>query len=101
MEVGAEVRTDGQERGRCEAMAKFMDVHHGMKGITAEQLRAAHQADLDIESDERVHFERAWADPESGTVYCLSEAPSAEAVQRIHERTGHKADEVHPVPLTV
>jgi hypothetical protein len=82
-------------------MAQFMDVHHGMKGITAEQLRAAHNADLAIEEDERVHFQQAWADPESGVVYCLSEAPSAEAVQRIHERAGHKADEVHPVPLTV
>ncbi|MFE9021971.1 SCO4226 family nickel-binding protein [Streptomyces sp. NPDC007808] len=82
-------------------MALYMDVHHGMKGITAEQLREAHNADLAIEEDERVHFQRAWADPESGVVYCLSEAPSAEAVQRIHERAGHKADEVHPVPLTV
>jgi hypothetical protein len=82
-------------------MAKFMDVHHGMKGITAEQLRQAHNADLAIEKDEAVHFEQAWADPESGTVYCLSEAPSAEAVQRIHERSGHKADEIVPVPLAV
>ncbi|MPY61507.1 SCO4226 family nickel-binding protein [Streptomyces spongiae] len=82
-------------------MTRFMDVHHDMKGITAEQLREAHQADLAIEKDEGVHFEKAWADPESGTVYCLSEAPSAEAVLRIHERTGNKADEIHPVPLTV
>ncbi|GAA3864124.1 SCO4226 family nickel-binding protein [Streptomyces lacrimifluminis] len=82
-------------------MPQFMDVHHGMEGITADQLNQAHQADLDIEKDEGVHFEKAWADPASGTVYCLSEAPSAEAVQRIHERAGHKADEIHPVPLTV
>ncbi len=82
-------------------MAKFMDVHHSMKGITAEQLREAHNADLAIEGDEHVHFEAAWADPESGLVYCLSEAPSAEAIQRIHERAGHKADEIHPVPLSV
>ncbi|WP_217211160.1 SCO4226 family nickel-binding protein [Streptomyces sp. AC550_RSS872] len=82
-------------------MAQFMDVHRNMKGITADQLREAHNADLAIEKDERVHFERAWADPESGLVYCLSEAPSAEAVQRIHERAGHKADEVHPVPLSI
>ncbi|MEU6914814.1 SCO4226 family nickel-binding protein [Streptomyces olindensis] len=82
-------------------MAKFMDVHHSMKGITEDQLREAHNADLAIEKEEQVHFERAWADPESGVVYCLSEAPSAEAVQRIHERAGHKADEIHPVPLTV
>ncbi|MCX4524335.1 MULTISPECIES: SCO4226 family nickel-binding protein [unclassified Streptomyces] len=82
-------------------MTKFMDVHHGMHGITADQLLAAHNADLAIEGDEKVHFERAWADPESGMVYCLSEAPSAEAVQRIHERTGHPASEIHPVPLMV
>ncbi|MFD7434673.1 SCO4226 family nickel-binding protein [Streptomyces sp. NPDC059861] len=81
-------------------MAQFMDVHRGMRGITADQLHEAHQADLAIENEEGVHFKQAWADPDSGIVYCLSEAPSAEAVQRIHERAGHKADEVHAVPLT-
>jgi hypothetical protein len=82
-------------------MSKFMDVHHGMVGITAEQLMAAHQADLAIEAEEGVHFEKAWADPEAGVVYCLSEAPSADAVQRVHKRAGHMADEVHPVPMSV
>ncbi|MFH8384014.1 SCO4226 family nickel-binding protein [Kitasatospora sp. NPDC018058] len=81
-------------------MAKFMDTHHGMKGITAEQLKAAHAADLAIEGEEGVHFEHAWADPDSGTVYCLSEAPTKEAVLRVHDRTGHPADEIHPVPLS-
>lgn len=82
-------------------MSRFMDVHHGMQGITADQLKQAHLADLAIEKEEGVHFERAWADPQAGIVYCLSEAPSAEAVQRIHTRTGHEADEIHEVPLTV
>ncbi|MEV7023850.1 SCO4226 family nickel-binding protein [Kitasatospora sp. NPDC093558] len=80
---------------------KFMDVHHGMAGITGEQLKAAHEADMAVQGDEGVQFERAWADPESGTVYCLSDAPSKEAVQRVHTRTGHPADEIHPVPLSV
>ncbi|MFF9866169.1 MULTISPECIES: SCO4226 family nickel-binding protein [unclassified Streptomyces] len=82
-------------------MATFMDVHRGMNGITSEQLRQAHEADLAIEKEEGVHFEKAWADPASGTVYCLSTGPSADAVQRIHERTGHAADEIHEVPLSV
>ncbi|MCF6522950.1 SCO4226 family nickel-binding protein [Streptomyces sp. JJ36] len=82
-------------------MTTFMDVHHGMTGITKEQLRQAHAADTAIEAEEDVHFQRAWADPASGTVFCLSEAPSAEAVQRIHERTGHPADVIHEVPLSV
>jgi hypothetical protein len=82
-------------------MPEFMDVHHNMVGITAEDLKAAHDADLAIQGDENVVFKQAWADPQSGVAYCLSEAPSAEAVQRIHERAGHPADEIHPVPLVV
>lgn len=82
-------------------MPQFMDVHSNMKGITREDLKAAHDADLAIQGEENVVFKSAWADPEAGVVYCLSEAPSADAVRRIHERTGHPADEVHPVPLAV
>ncbi|MBW9092101.1 SCO4226 family nickel-binding protein [Microbacterium jejuense] len=82
-------------------MPEFMDVHHGMVGITADALKAAHDADLAIQGEEEVTFKTAWADPETGVVFCLSEAPSKEAVMRIHERTGHPADEVHEVPLVV
>lgn len=80
-------------------MAEFMDVHRGMDGITREALREAHQADLDIQGEEGVDFKHAWADPGSGMVFCLSEAPSAEAVKKIHERAGHPTDEVYEVPV--
>jgi hypothetical protein len=76
-----------------------MDVHDGMEGITSEALAAAHQADLDIQADEGVNFKQAWADPASGKVFCLSDAPSADAVKRIHERAGHPTDQVYPVPV--
>ncbi|MFO7690611.1 MAG: SCO4226 family nickel-binding protein [Cryobacterium sp.] len=82
-------------------MPQFMDVHHNMVGLTEEDLKAAHDADLAIQDDERVVFKQAWADPESGVVYCLSEGPSKEAVMRIHERAGHPADEIHAVPIVV
>ncbi|MFG2956004.1 SCO4226 family nickel-binding protein [Streptomyces sp. NPDC048291] len=82
-------------------MPQYMDVHHGMKGITADQLKEAHDADLAVEKEEGVHFVHAWADPGSGKVYCLSEAPSAEAVKRVHERAGHPADEIHQVQLSI
>ena len=82
-------------------MPEFMDVHKGMVGITAEALLEAHNADLAIQGEEGVDFKQAWADPESGVVYCLSEADSADAVQRIHVRAGHPYDENHPVPLKV
>lgn len=81
-------------------MPQFMDVHTGMVGVTSEQLAAAHQADLNIQGEEGVDFKQAWADPATGHVYCLSEAPTAEAVQRIHERAGHPADEVHLITVT-
>ncbi|NSC25233.1 SCO4226 family nickel-binding protein [Streptomyces albus subsp. chlorinus] len=81
-------------------MTQFMDVHRGMVGITPEQFMEAHRADEAIEAEEGVHFQHAWADPESGTVYCLSEGPSAEAVLRIHERAGHPAQEIHPLPIS-
>ncbi len=80
-------------------MPEFMDVHHGMTGITTEQLGEAHQADLDIQDGEGVNFKHAWADPSSGLVWCLSEGPDADAVRRVHERAGHPAVEVYPVPV--
>ena len=64
-------------------MPEFMDVHTSMKGVTSEGLLEAHNADLAIQDDEGVNFKHAWADPESGMVFCLSEGPNAEAVQRI------------------
>jgi hypothetical protein len=80
-------------------MPEYMDVHRGMEGITPDGLMEAHRADLAIQADENVDFKHAWADPETGLVWCLSEAPSKEAVLKIHERAGHPADEVYPVPV--
>ena len=82
-------------------MPHFMDVHTEMKGITQKQLEEAHLADAKIEKGENVHFIKAWADPKSGRVFCLSEAPNRDAVQRVHERAGHKATEIYEVPLSV
>jgi hypothetical protein len=82
-------------------MARFMDVHSEMKGITREQLLEAHNRDLALEGAEKVHFIEAWADPKSGKVFCLAEGPSEEAVRRVHERAGHPAQEIYPVSLNV
>ena len=82
-------------------MTKFMDVHSGFVGVTAAQLKEAHERDLAIEEDEGVHFERAWLDPETGKVFCLSSGPSREAVLRIHERAGHPTSEVYELAVEV
>jgi hypothetical protein len=82
-------------------MATFMDVHDGFVGVTRDQLSDAHDADAAIESEEGVHIERAWLDPVSGKVFCLSTGPSKEALMRIHERAGHPTDQVYEVSIEV
>ena len=82
-------------------MAKFIDIHTGMKGVTKQQLAQAHQKDTDLEDAEGVQFLHAWADPQSGKVFCLSEAPNKEAVLRVHRKAGHAADEIYEVPIEV
>ncbi len=80
---------------------KFMDVHDGFFGVSAEELAAAHAADLAIEGDEEVHFEHAWLDPVAGKVFCLATGPSREAVMRIHERAGHPTPQVYELTVEV
>ena len=86
---------------REKIMAMFMDVHEGFVGATKDDLQAAHDADLAIEAEEGVHFEKAWLDPVSGKAFCLSTGPSKEAIQRVHERAGHAVTEVYEVPISV
>jgi hypothetical protein len=82
-------------------MARFMDVHTGRKGLTEDQLMQEHRKDLEIQSTEQVRFVQAWADPVSGKIFCLSEGPSKDAVRRVHEKAGHRTDEIYEIPLTV
>jgi hypothetical protein len=82
-------------------MASYMDVHSGFFGVTADQLKEAHQADLDIEKDEGVHFAHAWLDPDAGKVFCLATGPSRESVLRIHERAGHPTPEIYELTVEV
>ncbi len=82
-------------------VSKFMDVHSGFFGVTAQQLAEAHQRDLDIEKAEGVHYEHAWLDPEAGKVFCLATGPSKEAVMRVHEQAGHPTPDVYEIPIEV
>lgn len=82
-------------------MARFIDIHTGMTGIDKDGLMAAHQLDLDAQNDEGVQFLHAWADPTTGKVFCLSEGPDRDAVQRVHEKAGHAADEIYEVSIDI
>ena len=92
----------GDQLANQEArVTRFMDVHSGFFGVTAQQLAEAHQRDVDIQAEEGVTFERAWLDPELGKVFCLASGPSKEAVMRIHDRAGHPTAEVYELPTEV
>lgn len=82
-------------------MPKFMDLHDGFVGVTEDQLAQAHQLDLDLEAEEGVHFEKAWLDPATGKVFCLSTGPDKESVQRVHERAGHPTDQVYELSIEI
>jgi len=72
-----------------------MDIHHKIEGLTADAVTAAHHADLEAQARFGVRFVRYWYDEKSGKVFCLSEAPSADAVLQVHRAAhGLVADEV-------
>jgi hypothetical protein len=76
-------------------MPLFMDIHHKVEGLTADAVAAAHQQDLAVQARYGVRFIRYWYDERTGKVFCLSEAPSPEAVAEVHRHAhGLLADEV-------
>ena len=82
-------------------MAKLMDVHSGFVGVTAEQLKEAHERDLATQGEDSVNYERAWMDPVSGKVFCLATGPDRDAVMRVHQRAGHPTPEVYELLVEV
>jgi len=63
----------------------FMDVHELGRGkVTAKDVAGAHQKDLAAESNYGVEYKAYWVDEKQGKIYCLAEAPSAEAAVAVH-----------------
>ena len=79
-------------------MALFMDTHEIEGGVSAADVAAAHQADLATQGRHGVDYLRYWVDEEAGKIFCLVEAPSAEAAHTVHrEAHGLVADEIYSV----
>lgn len=77
----------------------FMDLHQRLpEGITAKDIVGAHRADLEIQQRYGVKYLRYWIDEEAGKVFCLVDAPSAEAAALVHrEAHGLLADRIYQV----
>jgi hypothetical protein len=79
-------------------MALFMDTHNIEGGVSAADVAAAHEADLATQRPHGVDYLRYWVDEEAGKIFCLVEAPSADAAHAVHrEAHGLVADEIYSV----
>ena len=79
-------------------MALFMDAHTIEGGVSAADVAAAHQADLATQGAHGVDYQRYWVDEAAGKIFCLVEAPHAEAAHTVHrEAHGLVADEIYSV----
>lgn len=78
-------------------MPLFMDVHQKLpEGATAEDVAGAHEADLRVQDRFGVNYVNYWVDEKGGKVFCLVEAPDAEAAAACHrEAHGLIADEIY------
>jgi hypothetical protein len=76
----------------------YMDVHQKVDGLTAEAVAGAHQKDLEVQDKHGVNYLKYWFDEGSGKVFCLVDAPSAEAAVAVHrEAHGLLADDITEV----
>ena len=79
-------------------MALFMDTHTLEGGVSVADVAAAHEADLATQGAHGVDYLRYWVDEEAGKIFCLVEAPDAEAAHAVHrEAHGLVADEIYSV----
>ena len=79
-------------------MPLFMDVHTLEGAVSAEDVAAAHQKDLEVQGKHGVDYKSYWVDEKAGKIFCLCEAPSAEAAHAVHrEAHGLVAAEIYEV----
>jgi len=83
-------------------MPLFLD-RHDVPGATAEDIAAAHTADVGIQHEHGVRYLTYWFDPDTSAVFCLAEGPHRQAVEDVHrEAHGLLATtivEVEPGPV--
>lgn len=67
-------------------MPLFMDMHNVEGGVSAGDVAKAHEADLELQGEYGVQYKRYWVDEKAGKVFCLVEAPNADAAATVHKK---------------
>ncbi len=76
-------------------MPTYMDIHEIPGGITADEVAKAHAHDAAVEGKYGVHYHRYWVNERAGKIFCLCEAPNAEAAMQVHrEAHGQVAEKI-------
>jgi hypothetical protein len=79
-------------------MALFMDMHAMDGPVTVDDVAKAHAADLQTQEGYDVRYLRYWVDESHGKIFCLVDAPDADAAAAVHRAAhGLVADEIYPV----
>ena len=80
-------------------MPLYMDVHNLDGAVSVDDVAKAHLADLEKQGAHDVSYLRYWVNEPEGKIFCLVEAPSAEAANTVHrEAHGLVADDPGVVP---
>jgi hypothetical protein len=76
----------------------YMDVHTIDGEVSAGDVADAHMKDLQAQAKHGVDYKQYWVDEKAGKIFCLVEAPNAEAAMTVHrEAHGLVADEIYEV----
>jgi hypothetical protein len=80
-------------------MPLFMDVHENLpEGVSLQDVIRAHEADLGVQQGYGVRYIKYWFSEDSGKVFCLAEAPNADAAVAVHrEAHGLEPDRIFEV----
>lgn len=80
-------------------MPLFLDVHEKMpEGATVEDVKGAHEQDVKIQDQYGVKYLKYWVDEKARKIWCLVEAPDADAAAKVHkEAHGLLADTIYEV----
>src|SRR5438874_1427097 len=64
-------------------MPLYMDIHQ-IHGATPEDVAKAHAADVEVQQKYGVNYLKYWVNESQGKIFCLVDAPNAEAASCVH-----------------
>lgn len=66
-------------------MPLYIDIHQ-VAGATPDDVARAHDADMKVQGNLGVNYLKYWHNPSCGKIFCLVEAPSADAAVEVHRQ---------------